>query len=46
MKKTIKTMILVKIIRNAKESGTNTEQSKTMGFANLVLNQKMKKRNK
>ena len=46
MKKTTKTMILVKIMRNAKESGTNTDQSKTMDFANLVSNQKMKKRNK
>ena len=46
MKKTTKTMILVKIMRNAKESGTNTDQSKTMDFANLVSNQKMKKKNK
>ena len=46
MKKTTKIMILVKIMRNAKESGTNTDQSKTMDFANLVSNQKMKKKNK
>jgi hypothetical protein len=46
MMKAIKTLILVRIMRNVKECGINTEQKKTMDFVDLVSNKKMKKRNK
>ena len=34
--KATKTLILVRIMRNVKECGINTEQNKTMGFVELV----------
>ena len=46
MTKALKTLILVRIMRNVKECGINTEQKKTMDFANLVSNKMVKKRNK
>ena len=46
MRKAIKTMILARIMKCVKECGINTEQRKTMDFANFVSNNKMKKRNK
>ena len=44
--KATKTLILVRIMRNVKEYGINTEQKKTMDFVDIVSNKKMKKRNK
>ena len=46
MTKALKTLILVRIMRNVKDCGINTEQKKTMDFADLVSNKKMEKRNK
>ena len=37
MKKQVNNLILVLIMRNAKASGSNTNQKKTKEFANLVL---------
>jgi hypothetical protein len=42
MRKAIKTMILVRTMKYVKECGINTEQRKTMDFADLVSNNKMK----